>query len=61
VPVVLTVGGTIATVVGNEFLDQLIEPNEFGVFLGTLLHVLGLTAALVTGVVTITRRPPRSR
>jgi hypothetical protein len=32
VPLILLVGGTIAAAVGNEFLGQLIEPGEVGIF-----------------------------
>ena len=55
VPLILLVGGTIAAAVGNEFLDQLTEPGEVGIFAGTLIHVVGLATALVTGIVAITR------
>jgi hypothetical protein len=55
VPLILLVGGTIAAAVGNEFLDQLTEPGEVGIFAGTLIHVVGLATALVTGILAITR------
>jgi hypothetical protein len=55
VPLILLVGGTVAAAVGNEFLDQLTEPGEVGIFAGTLIHVVGLATALVTGIVAITR------
>jgi hypothetical protein len=57
VPLVLTVGGTIAAAAGNEFLDQLSETAESGIFVGTAVHLLGLIAALVTGIVAIRRTP----
>src|SRR5688572_20776219 len=55
VPSILTVGGTIATVAGNSFLSQLTKPAELGIFAGTVVHLLGLIAALITGIVAITR------
>jgi hypothetical protein len=61
VPVILLVGGTIAAVAGNEFLDQLTEPAEVGIFAGSVTQLLGLIAALVTGIVAVTRTSGASR
>lgn len=55
VPVILIVGGIIASAAGNQFLDQLTEPAEGGIFAGTVIHVLGLITALVTGIVSVRR------
>jgi hypothetical protein len=55
VPLILIVGGTIATVAGNEFLDQLTEPPDVGIFAGSVTQLLGLIAALVTGIVAVKR------
>ncbi|MGH2634711.1 MAG: hypothetical protein ACRDHU_00955 [Actinomycetota bacterium] len=56
VPIVLTVGGIIAALAGNEFLDQLTHPAEAGIFAGTLIQLIGQAAALVTGIVVVSRR-----
>ena len=56
VPVVLTVGGIVSALAGNEFLDQLTQPAEPGIFAGTLIQLIGQAAALVTGFVVMTRR-----
>jgi hypothetical protein len=61
VPLILTVGGIVASAAGNQFLDQLTEPSELGIFAGTAMHVLGLIAALVTGAVALTRTDRRSK
>jgi hypothetical protein len=61
VPLILTVGGIIAAAAGNEFLDQLTEPAEVGLFAGTAVHLLGLVGALVTGIIAMTRTYSGSR
>jgi hypothetical protein len=53
VPAILIVGGIIAAVVGNQFLDQLTEPAEVGIFAGTVIHLVGLATALVTGIAAV--------
>jgi hypothetical protein len=55
VPVILTIGGIVASAAGNQFLEQLTELAEVGIFVGTVIHLLGLIAALVTGIVAITQ------
>jgi putative effector of murein hydrolase len=53
VPVILIVGGIIAAVVGNQFLHQLTEPADVGIFAGTVIHLVGLATALVTGIASV--------
>jgi hypothetical protein len=53
VPLILTAGGTIASVGENQFLAQLTDPTDVGIFTGTLVHLLGLIAALITGIFAI--------
>jgi hypothetical protein len=55
VPLILTVGGIVAAASGNRFLDQLVEPAELGIFVGTVVHLLGLIAALLSGGVALMR------
>lgn len=55
VPLILTVGGIVAAASGNQFLDQLTEPAEPGIFVGTVVHLLGLIAALIAGAVALKR------
>ncbi len=59
VPLVFGVGVIVAGVVSGDkedFFDQLTEPGEAGVFVGSLLHVIGLIAALTGGVGMLRRR-----
>jgi hypothetical protein len=62
VPLILTVGGIVAAASGNRFLDQLRESAELGIFVGTVVHLLGLIAALFAGTLALMRshRAPRS-
>jgi hypothetical protein len=55
VPLILTVGGIVAAASGNPFLDQLSEPAEPGIFVGTIVHLLGLIAALFAGTLALMR------
>jgi hypothetical protein len=50
VPLVLGVGATIAALMTGAFLDQLTDPGRTGIFVGSLLHVIGLVAAVAGGV-----------
>jgi hypothetical protein len=47
---VLGVGATIAALMTGEFLDQLIDVDRAGVLIGSLLHAIGLVAAVGGGV-----------
>jgi hypothetical protein len=50
VPLVLGVGAAIAALMTGDFVDQLTNVSLAGVFIGSLLHVIGLVAAVAGGV-----------
>ena len=54
VPVVLGVGAIVAAAMSGGFIDQLTDPGRAGVVLGSVLHVIGLTAAVAGGVAMVT-------
>jgi hypothetical protein len=50
VPLVLAAGAIIAAVMTGDFIDQLTDVGRPGVLVGSLMHVVGLTAAVAAGV-----------
>jgi hypothetical protein len=50
VPLVLGVGAIIAAVMTGEFVAQLTDVGRAGVFVGSVMHVVGLAAAVAGGV-----------
>ena len=50
VPLVLGVGAIVAAAMSGGFIDQLTDPGRAGVFLGSVLHVVGLIAAVAGAV-----------
>ena len=50
VPLVLGVGAIVAAAMSGGFIDQLTDPGRAGVFLGSVLHVVGLIAAVAVAV-----------
>jgi Mg/Co/Ni transporter MgtE len=50
VPLVLGVGAIIAAVMTGEFVAQLTDVGRAGVFVGSVMHVVGLVAAVAGGV-----------
>jgi hypothetical protein len=50
VPLVLGVGAVIAAVMTGEFVAQLTDVGRAGVFVGSVMHVVGLVAAVAGGV-----------
>ena len=50
VPLVLGLGAIIAAVMTGDFIDQLTNTGEAGILLGSLMHVIGLIAAVAGGV-----------
>jgi membrane associated rhomboid family serine protease len=44
-------GGIIAAIVSGSFIDQLTEAGQAGIFVGSLVHVVGLITALVAGII----------
>ena len=56
VPLVLGLGAIIAAVISGIFIEQLTDIGKAGIFLGSLMHVIGLIAALAGGVGMVRRR-----
>ena len=56
VPLVLGVGAIVAAAMTGEFVDQLTVPRNPGLFVGSVLHVVGLTIAVAGGAATVQRR-----
>ena len=56
VPLVLGLGAIIAAVMSGEFIVQLTDISRPGILLGSLLHVIGLIAAVGGGVGMLRRR-----
>jgi len=50
VPVVLGTGAIVAAAMTGTFIDQLIDVGNLPVVLGSVMHVLGLAAAVAGGV-----------
>jgi hypothetical protein len=50
VPLVLGVGAIIAAVMTGEFIAQLTDIGRAGIFFGSVMHVVGLAAAVAGGV-----------
>jgi hypothetical protein len=50
VPLVLGLGAIIAAVMSGEFIEQLTDVGTVGIFLGSLMHVVGLIAAVAGGI-----------
>jgi hypothetical protein len=44
VPLVLGLGAIIAAVMSGEFIEQLTDVRQAGILLGSVMHVVGLTA-----------------
>jgi len=56
VSLVLGLGAIIAAVMTNAFFEQLTDTDNVGILLGSLMHVIGLIAAVVGGVGMVMRR-----
>ena len=56
VPLVLGVGAVVAAAMTGEFIDQVTTGNA-GIVVGSLMHVVGLTAAVTGGVGMLVNRP----
>jgi hypothetical protein len=50
VPLVLGLGAIIAAVMSGEFIEQLTDVGTVGILLGSLMHVVGLIAAVAGGI-----------
>jgi hypothetical protein len=58
VPLFLLVGAGIAAVASGEFVDQLADPGQVGIFAGDVLQLLGVVTALVAGIVALRQSAP---
>lgn len=56
VPLVLGFGAIVAAVMTGDFIDQLTDVGKTGIFLGSLMHVIGLIAAVAGGVAMVLGR-----
>ena len=56
VPLVLGLGAIVAAVMSGEFIEQLTNTGNLGILLGSLMHVVGLIAA-VAGAAGMVMRP----
>jgi hypothetical protein len=57
VPLVLGAGAIVAAVMTGEFINQLTNISQVGILVGSLLHVIGLIAAVAGGVGMLQGRP----
>ena len=53
VPLVLGIGAVVAAVMTGEFLDQLTNWTNPAILLGSVMHLAGLAAAVIGGVVAV--------
>lgn len=56
VPLVLGLGAIVAAVMTGGFIDQLTDLGRPGLFVGSLMHVVGLVAAVAGGAVMVLGR-----
>jgi hypothetical protein len=56
----LSIGGAIATIVGNGFSETLGDPGEVGDFAGAVVQIVGLAIALLAGIVAAKRSSRRA-
>jgi hypothetical protein len=64
VPLVLGIGAIAAAVMTGDFIDQLTDLGRPILLVGSLMHVIGLTAAIAGGLVLVLNRgmtPERGR
>ena len=57
VPLVLGLGAIIAALMSGEFIQQLTDVGNAGIFLGSLMHVIGLIAAVAGAIGMLPGRP----
>jgi hypothetical protein len=57
VPLVLGLGAIIAALMSGEFIQQLTDVGNAGIFLGSLMHVIGLIAAVAGAIGMLLGRP----
>jgi hypothetical protein len=62
VPLLLGLGAIVAAVMTGDFIDQLTDVGRPGLLVGSLMHVIGLVAAVGAGAVMVMgRRGPAER
>lgn len=61
VPLVLGLGAIVAAIMSGEFIAQLIDVGQVGLFVGSLMHVIGLSAAVAGGIGMLPGRRGRAR
>jgi hypothetical protein len=62
VPLVLGLGAIVAALMIGDFIDQLTDLGRTGLFVGSLMHVVGLVAAVAGGaMMVLDRRGPAER
>jgi hypothetical protein len=62
IPLVLGLGAIVAAIMTGGFVDQLSDFGKPGLVVGSLMHVIGLVAAIAGGVVMVLgRREPAAR
>jgi hypothetical protein len=59
VPLALGLGAIAAAFMTGEFIVQLTDTSRAGIFVGSLMHVTGLVAAVAAGVGMLLGRPAR--
>lgn len=57
VPLVLGLGAIIAALMSGEFIQQLTDVGNAGIFLGSMIHVIGLIAAVAGAIGMLLGRP----
>jgi hypothetical protein len=57
IPLALAVGLIVSAALSPVFLEQLTDTGNAGIVLGSLLHVVGLTAAVAGGFAMVLRGP----
>lgn len=57
VPLVLGLGAIVAAVMTGGFIDQLTDFGRPGLFVGSVMHVVGLVAAVAGGAMMVLGRP----
>jgi hypothetical protein len=56
VPLVLGLGAIVAAVMTGDFIEQLTDFGKPGLFVGSLMHVIGLIAGVAGGVLMVLGR-----
>ena len=60
IPLVLGVGAIVAAIMTGGFIRQLTDAGHAGIVVGSVMHVIGLVAAIAGGVGMLQSRPARA-